>query len=148
MGRLTHGNNRVGHQTGVYRSWRAMIQRCCNKNAANYARFGGRGITCCVRWRSFPNFLADLGPRPKNKTLGRVFDLMSYAPDLAGWESPRSQSLHKMSRNFFEGRVKGWSYRKLNAVTKFITKTITSLPDTEAVECQLLEHLYRPPEAA
>src|SRR3989442_953402 len=33
------------------------ICRCTNPNHTAYARYGGRGIIVCDRWRSFENFL-------------------------------------------------------------------------------------------
>jgi hypothetical protein len=119
-----HGHNRVGHQSATYRSWRAMVQRCTNTNAANFGRFGGRSITVCERWRKFKNFLADLGPRPRNKTLGRIFDLMPYEPEMAIWQTTHQQTMHRLAHQFFMGKVRGWSSRKLRTVIKFIVKTM------------------------
>jgi hypothetical protein len=146
FGRLTHGHNRIGAQSSTYRSWRAVIQRCCNPTAANYSRFGAKGITCCERWRKFENFLADLGPRPKNKTLGRVFDLMPYGPGTAYFQSAHEQRMRKLAHHFFEGKVKGWSDRQLNAVVKFIFKVLAEVPDTDPRQHadEVLKNLYVP----
>lgn len=51
----------------VYRIWRAMIQRTSDPNAQNYARYGGKGIAVCERWKTFANFLADMGECPSEK---------------------------------------------------------------------------------
>lgn len=147
FGRLTHGHNRKNGQTAVYRAWRGIVQRCCNPNAANYGRFGGSGVELDPRWRKFENFLKDVGTKPSPKhSIGRILDLPLYSKDFAVWQTPRSQSLHKLAHHYFEGRVKGWPSRKLNAVAKFITKVIASLPDEEPTEFQILEHLYCQPE--
>jgi hypothetical protein len=148
FGRLTHGHNRVGKQTPEYRAWRGIVQRCCNPNAENYKRFGGNGVELDPRWRKFDNFLKDVGTKPSPKhSIGRIFDLPRYAKDFAVWQTQRQQSLHKMSRHFFEGKVTGWSSRKLNAVVKFITNVIAGLPDTEPTDFQVLELLYARPNA-
>ena len=149
QGRLTHGHLVGGKQTAEYRAWRGIVQRCCNPNAANYARFGGSGVELDPRWRNFSDFLKDVGPKPSSKhSIGRIFDLPRYAKGFAVWQTQRQQSLHKMSRHFFEGKVKGWSNRRFNTVVKFITKVVADAPDTEPTEFQILEHLYRQPEAA
>src|ERR1043166_7168154 len=44
-----------------YNVWAAMKDRCLNPNTANYANYGGRGITVCERWMTFENFIADMG---------------------------------------------------------------------------------------
>ena len=43
----THG----GSGTRLYRIWQYMRKRCSNKNAINYERYGGRGITVCPEWQ-------------------------------------------------------------------------------------------------
>jgi len=44
-----------------------MWTRCSNPNSAMYKHYGARGISVCERWRSFDNFLADMGQRPSPK---------------------------------------------------------------------------------
>jgi hypothetical protein len=53
--------------SGTYNSWAGMVQRCTNPNNPRYKDWGGRGITVCDRWRSFANFLADMGERPSSR---------------------------------------------------------------------------------
>jgi hypothetical protein len=129
-----------------------MIQRTTNKNPANYPRFGGSGVELDPRWRKFENFLADVGVKPSSKhSIGRIFDLPLYSKHLAVWQTKSGQSLHKLAHHFFEGKVAGWSSRKLNAVAKFITATIANAPDIEpdgANDLQILELLHQPPQAA
>jgi hypothetical protein len=146
FGRLTHGHNRVGRQSPEYRAWRGIVQRCCNPNAANFARFGGSGVTVSKRWRKFENFLADVGSRPSARhSIGRIFDIMPYGRDFASWQTPYEQRMHKLAHHFFEGKVKGWSDRRFNAVVKFVSKIIADAPDIEASEV-VLELLYKQPE--
>lgn len=59
-------------QLRAYKSWSAMRDRCNNRNVSNYHRYGGRGITICVRWETFDVFFADMGPRPVGTVLGSV----------------------------------------------------------------------------
>lgn len=49
----THGMSR----TRIYNIWNAMCQRCNNKNARNYERYGGRGINVCKEWLKFEYFI-------------------------------------------------------------------------------------------
>ena len=52
-----------------YSSYRMMKSRCLDPHAKDYPRYGGRGITICARWRghAFPEFIADMGPKPEPK---------------------------------------------------------------------------------
>jgi hypothetical protein len=54
-GKEQHG---MTADTGLYRSWTSMLERCSNPSRETYGRYGGRGITVCSEWRSFAAFAA------------------------------------------------------------------------------------------
>lgn len=71
-----------------------MINRCERSTYRGFARYGGRGITVCKRWReSFEAFFADMGPKPSSKyTLGRIDNDGNYEPKNCRWETMKQQS--------------------------------------------------------
>lgn len=76
-----------------YQSWRAMVTRCTNPKAANYYRYGGRGIAICSRWLdSFENFLADMGRRPDLSSLDRIDNYGGYEPTNCRWATAAQQA--------------------------------------------------------
>lgn len=98
--RLRHGHGRkAGNGSPEFRSWRAMVQRCTNKNHAAFARYGGRGISICQRWReSFEAFLSDMGPRPEGTTLDRFPDPNgNYEPGNCRWATAAQQNRNTRS---------------------------------------------------
>lgn len=85
-------------QPGEYATWYGMKDRCQNKRAANYGRYGAIGVTVCARWQSFENFLADMGPRPEGKTLDRHPNPAgNYEPGNCRWATPLEQAGNKRS---------------------------------------------------
>jgi hypothetical protein len=77
----------------THNSWRKMIERCTNKNDAQFSDYGGRGITVCERWiKSFPDFLYDMKPRPKGTTLDRIDNDGGYERRNCRWATKKQQA--------------------------------------------------------
>lgn len=91
--RFKHGCARSGRQTPEYRAWSNMRNRCANPKHADYASYGGRGISVCDRWRdSFKDFLSDMGPRPDDHSLDRINNDGDYEPGNSKWSTVMEQN--------------------------------------------------------
>lgn len=88
--------------TSTYRSWNAMLNRCRNKNAPHYKRYGGRGISVCEQWSSFENFLADMGERPKGMSLDRIDNGGNYEPENCRWATDEQQNENRRNTRWIE----------------------------------------------
>jgi len=76
-----HGHCPWRNASSLYQTWCRMKQKCANPKDPKFPRYGGRGITMCLRWRrSFKAFLDDMGARPTGLQLERKNNNGNYCP--------------------------------------------------------------------
>lgn len=93
----SHGQTKGGKLSYTYQSWRGMKERCLNEKHASYRHYGGRGISFCDRWKSFANFLEDMGERPRGLTLDRIEVDGNYNKENCKWSTPTEQARNSRS---------------------------------------------------
>ena len=85
--------------SGAYSTYRAMLNRCINKDSDSYYRYGGRGISICERWigkGGILNFFKDMGVPPSDKyQIDRIDNNGNYEPGNCRWVSSRENSRNK-----------------------------------------------------
>jgi hypothetical protein len=78
-----------------------MLARCFTPNTAFFKNYGALGITVCARWRGpdgFPNFIADMGKRPRGKSLDRENPFGNYEPSNCRWATNKVQANNKRAQ--------------------------------------------------
>lgn len=79
--------------TPTYASWVYLKGVCLNKKHESYEYYGGRGIKFCDEWKSFENFLRDMGEKHDGFRLTRVDKDRGFEPDNCEW-TPIKQLIH------------------------------------------------------
>lgn len=91
----THGHNKRGRRSPLYKTWANMLARCLDQANPTYRLYGGRGITVHEPWKDFSTFLLDVGDRPANCSLDRVDGNGNYEPGNVRWATDKEQARNK-----------------------------------------------------
>lgn len=78
-----------------YRAWCGMHQRVKGQTHDSHL-YVGKGITVCVRWKTFAAFFQDMGPRPTPQhSIDRIDGTKGYCPENCRWATPKEQGRNK-----------------------------------------------------
>ena len=95
-----------------------MKQRCYYEKSNHYARYGGRGIKICERWKQplgIWNFIEDMGRRPSNRhTVERIDNDGDYTPENCRWATYQEQARNRKIRSDNKVGLSGVNYDKTN----------------------------------
>ena len=81
-----------GWKNASYNTWRAMMRRCYKPHDKDYPRYGGVGVTVCVRWHEYIKFAEDMGEPVGAETLDRINPYDNYEPSNCRWASLPTQA--------------------------------------------------------
>ena len=110
---LKHGHcrrDKTGRvrRSRTYNSWHSMLS---NRSHPAYAF-----IKVCRRWQGtngFINFLADMGTRPRGRTLDRRNPKLGYFPRNCRWATPSEQARNKRE-SLTVIAMRAWKSRRKN----------------------------------
>lgn len=121
-GRVKHGlaNKRL------YSIWNNIKSRCSNPNDSAFARYGGRGIKVCDRWKSPVKFFTDMeksyeehvAKHGRNNTaIDRINNNNGYSPENCRWATRSHQQNNKRTNRLVT--IKGETMTSVQAAKKF-----------------------------
>jgi hypothetical protein len=114
----------------LYQQWANMKYRCTRPSHVSYARYGGRGISICREWMSYPPYRqwAIANGYRRGLTIDRINNDGNYEPANCRWASRMEQAANKGNNVFLEHKgerlhLRAWG-RKLGVSYTAIYKKL------------------------
>jgi len=105
---------KYGNRSPEWRAYANAKQRCINPHNISYPYYGGRGIQ--FRYKSFLEFLADVGKRPSTKyTLDRANNNGHYEKGNCRWATSKVQVANRRIKkitDFSDDEIQTEFYRR------------------------------------
>jgi hypothetical protein len=101
-----------------------MVARCTQPANPAFEHYKQRGITVCDRWRSFENFLADMGERPEGMTLDRVDNDKGYFLGNCRWATKQVQGNNRITNIHFVYKDTRYTLAELARATGVAKETL------------------------
>jgi hypothetical protein len=88
-----HGGAKRGQKMRLYGIWAGIFSRCTNPNVKAFPRYGGRGISVCDDWHSFPAFRdwAEANGYRDDLAIDRINNDGNYEPSNCRWATYKEQ---------------------------------------------------------
>lgn len=93
-----------GKGTRLYSIWLNLRDRCNNPSNKRYARYGGRGIKCCLEWDDFTVFhdWALKNGYNNELTIDRIDNDLGYTPENCRWVPISVQARNRSNNSLYE----------------------------------------------
>jgi hypothetical protein len=106
-GRLILGETSRRHgqtRSPTYKVWENLRRRTRRVNGNRAHRYIAQGISFDPAWASFEVFLAEMGERPKGKSIDRIDNSRGYSKENCRWATPTEQARNRVTNRVFTYR--------------------------------------------